>query len=82
MYTMVNPEDKKIKQIGLTTNSDETLQEIADKVDKFNRSKDGIYVQLEYMEAPVEERVNSGKWRMEFTFANRMAQQAFWLGNW
>lgn len=53
-----------------------------DKVDKFNRSKNGIFVGLEYMEAPVEERVDSGKWRLEFTFFNREAQQAFWLGNW
>lgn len=74
--------EQKIKQIGLTTNDDEVLQDIMDKVDKFNRSKNGIFVGLEYMEAPVEERVDSGKWRLEFTFFNREAQQAFWLGNW
>lgn len=80
---MTSDPNKKIQQVGLTADSLAIVDDIADKVDKFNRSHGDVYVELDFMEVPPHEVTStSGKYRMLFTFANRNAQKAFWLGNW
>ncbi len=74
---------KTITQVGLTSDSQEQVDEIADKVDKFNKSHNGVYVSLTIGEVPpLEKSSTSGSFRLLFEFANRDAQKAFWLGNW
>lgn len=76
-------EEKTITQVGLTSDSQEQVDDISDKVDKFNRSHKGIFVSLTISEVPPQDRSStSGKFRLLFEFANRDAQRAFWLGNW
>ena len=77
-----NPALKKIQQVGLTTNDDRVADEHSQKVNQFNRSHNGIFVELEIMESPQEEREATGKWRLLYTFANREVQNAYWFGNW
>jgi hypothetical protein len=79
----VNPNEKTITQVGLTSDSQEQVDDIANKVDKFNRHHQGIFVSLTIDEVPPQERSStSGKFKLLFEFANRDAQKAFWFGNW
>lgn len=75
--------EKTITQVGLTSDSQKQVDDISDKVDKFNRSHKGVFVSLTISEVPpLELSSTSGKFRLLFEFANRDAQKAFWLGNW
>lgn len=91
MYKMDNdPRLKSVEQVGLHTNDWSTVDDIANKVDAFNRSHNGTFVEMAIRELTPEEvtkwssRVGKaiGKYQMDFTFANRHAQKAFWFGNW
>lgn len=76
-------QEKTITQVGLTSDSQSQVDDIADKVDSFNRSHNGIFVSLTIDEVPPEQRTStSGKFKLLFEFANREAQRAFWFGNW
>jgi hypothetical protein len=86
----IDPRTKKVQQVGLHTNEWNKVDDIANKVDAFNRSHNGIFVEMEIRELTPDEvqkwtaRVGKpiGKYQMDFTFANRAAQRAFWFGNW
>lgn len=85
-----DPRLKQVQQVGLHTESWDKVDEISKNVDAFNRSHNGIFVEMEIRELTPEEvqkwtaRVGKpiGKYQIDFTFASRAVQKAFWFGYW
>lgn len=84
-----DPRLKPVEQVGLHTNDKTQVEDIANKVDAFNRSHNGVFVEMMIRELTPEEvtkwtaRVGKpiGKYQLDFTFTNRAVQRAFWFGN-
>lgn len=83
-----DPRLKPVQQVGLHTNDWAQVDDISKKVDAFNRTHNGIFVEMEIRELTPDEvqkwtaRVGKpiGKYQIDFTFANRAVQRAFWFG--
>ena len=79
---MTDKAQKKIQQVGLTSDSLDEIDNLGAMIDKFNRYHNELLVELDYFPTPAHElSAATGKYRLLFTFAHRQAQQAFWFGN-
>lgn len=71
--------ERPIKQIGLTCDHINKVNEMADRVDRFNRKHGQTLVELEYMKTPSQE-IEKGfaPYRLVFDFKTRAIARKFW----
>lgn len=68
----------KVLQHGLTCKSLEQLEEFADRVDQYNRSKGFVVVEMEGRESPPDEVVDKTHFKVSLEFKSRAYAKDFW----
>lgn len=69
---------KKVLQYGLYCKTEDQLEAFADRVDKFNREKGFVVVEMEGREVDADEVYDKPHWKVNLEFASRAYAKAFW----
>ena len=68
----------KLRQEGLYCKTEEQMEAFADRVDKYNREKGFIVVEMEGRESPADDAYNGDHWKITLEFASRGYAKDFW----
>lgn len=68
----------KVLQTGLFTTSERELEEFADRVSEFNKSKGFVVVDMEGRESDKDELCDKHHWKITLEFASHAYAKEFW----